>query len=82
MMTERLQLTLEVTPEQLESIEALAEEHGYSTPGDYLLALAEAEAVHAKQRLLDPLRESLLEAKRGEVYPIEQLSELLQEDED
>jgi hypothetical protein len=76
-MPDKVVLTINVTPEQRQRIEALAQERGYPSPDDYLLALVELDAEDedelTKEELLANLRQGLDEALRGEVYPIETL---------
>lgn len=43
-MTDKVVLTVDVTPEERERIEALARRRGYEALGDYVLALIESDA--------------------------------------
>jgi hypothetical protein len=76
-MSEKVALTINVTPEQRNKIETLAHERGYDAPDDYLLALVELDSDDetdlTKDEMLANLRQGLKEAMRGEFYPIETL---------
>lgn len=66
-------LVIDVSAEKLERITTLAREHGYDTPGEYLLALIDEQDEPTREEILANLRQGLKEAIRGEVHPIDTL---------
>jgi hypothetical protein len=73
-MADKESLVIDVTPEKKAHIEMLAHEHGYASPGEYLLALVDAlDDEPTKEELLANLRQGLKETLRGEVLPIDTL---------
>jgi hypothetical protein len=72
-MADKESLVIDVSVEKLERITTLAREHGYHTPGEYLLALADEQDELTKEEIMANLRQGLKEAVRGEVHPIDTL---------
>lgn len=81
-MTRLMPLTLNVTPEQHEKIEHLAEINGYDTAEAYALFVMEQLIDEpTKEEILEDIRVSFRQALRGETIPIEDvLAELEAED--
>lgn len=71
-MPEQVALTLHLTPEQLERVELVAEECGYSTAEEYVLNLIEDDTFETKAEILAGLRESLHQDMTGQTIPWEQ----------
>jgi len=69
-MADKESLIIDVTPEDRQRIEALARQHGYATPGDYLLALVDMQDDEpTKAQLIADLRQSLHEVATGQAIP-------------
>lgn len=72
-------LTIQITPEEHETLVQRSHEHGYERVDDYLraLALSEAEDDDPDERSLEDIREGikqgLREAMRGEYVPLDSL---------
>jgi hypothetical protein len=83
-MTDKVALTITITVEQRERIEAQAQERGYESPDDYLLALVESdvddEADMTKEEVLEDLRESIREAMTGKTIPAKDFLAALDDD--
>jgi len=82
-MTDKVVLTIDLTPEDRQRIEELAQRRGYNAASDYLLALVELdeEEFDEKQILLDDLRQSIHEAMTGQTVPASELRALLDDEE-
>jgi len=76
-MTGKVVLTIDLTAEDRKRIEELALRRGYSTVGDYLLALVEADADELTEAedvdIRAELKEGLRQALHGETVPLESL---------
>lgn len=69
-MADKEALILNVTPADRQRIEALAQQHGYNTVSEYLLALVDMQdAEPTKAQLIADLRQSLHEAATGQTIP-------------
>jgi hypothetical protein len=75
-MTDKL--TIDVTDEQRARIETLARQHGYDTPGAYLLSLVEEEPT--KEELFEEFREGWRDAMTGNTIPASKLRDFLNSD--
>ena len=92
-MSEKAPLTLDVTPQARQQIEALAQRRGYAALQDYLLALIESDAKahgetvnldeqeETKESLLEGFRQSWHEAMTGKTVPLSRLWDDLNDDE-
>ena len=76
-----------VTEDERHKLELQAHERGYKTVGEYLLALAEADAQIAPSDeeidevdVASRLREALEDVKAGRVYPYDKLREMIDDD--
>jgi hypothetical protein len=86
-----LDLVIHMTPEQREQVETMAHQRGYGGADDYLLALVDLDA-QGKLALLDTdddltqeqleanFKQGLKEVMTGQVYPIEQLWDVVDDD--
>jgi hypothetical protein len=83
-MTTLTPLTINVTPEQREKIEHLAEINGYETADDYASSMMELliEEAAIKEELLEGLRQSIHEMRTGQTVPASELHRLLTEDDE
>ena len=83
-MTALAPLTINVTPEQREKIEHLAEINGYDTADAYALSVMELwiEEAAIKEELLVGLRQSIHEMRTGQTVPASELHRLLSEDDE
>jgi hypothetical protein len=83
-MTTAEPLTINVTPEQRQKFEHLAEENGYDTPDEFALSVLEQFLKEpTKEEILEDMRESFREAFSGQTRPIaEVLAELEAEDDE
>jgi hypothetical protein len=83
-MTELFLLDTPVSENQREQLETQAHERGYKTVGEYLLALAEADALMTSDEdeidVASRLREALNDVKAGRVYPYSKLREMIDDD--
>jgi hypothetical protein len=79
-MPDKVALTIEVTPEERQRIEDRARQHGFDTPGDYLLSLVE-EDEPTKEELLNSFREGWAAAMKGDTIPASKLREFIEGDE-
>jgi len=83
-MGEREVLTLDVTHSEREQIEKLAEMHGYDSVQNYLLALVKADNEQfdfdTPEGLLNGLRESLRQAITGNIRPVSELWDELEDE--
>ncbi len=77
-------ITLNVTSEQRQTIEHLAEINGYETADAYALSVMELliEETAIKQELLEGLRQSIHEMRTGQTVPASELHRLLSEDDE
>lgn len=84
MMTSLAPLTINVTPEQRQKIEHLAEINGYDTADAYALAILEQFIEEpTEEEILEDIRISFSEALSGQTIPIEDvLAELEAEDDE
>jgi len=84
-MLEREVMTIDVTKEERQRIETLAQQHGYATARDYLLALvAEDAAVDEVDEYFDAdpesdFRQAWHEAMSNQIHPISTLWDDLDE---
>ena len=78
-MLDKIVLTVDVTQEERDRIEALAHEHGYTTAGEYLLSLAADE--QTQEELMEEFRQGWQAAKNGQTIPASKLWEALNSDE-
>lgn len=78
-MTDKVVLTIDLTPEDRQRIEELAQKRGYNAASDYLLALVEADELLANDDdeidIRAELKEGLRQALEGETVPLESLWE-------
>ena len=83
-MTTLAPLTINITPEQRQKIEHLAEINGYDTADAYALAILEQFIDEpTEEEILEDIRESFREAFDGQTIPIEDvLAELEAEDDE
>ena len=66
-MPEIEDLVIQVTHEKRLEIEVLAQQHGYGTVGEYLLALVDMQQEEpTKAQLVADLKQSLYEVKTGQ----------------
>ncbi len=85
-MAQLFLLDTPVSENEREQLEAQAHERGYKTVGEYLLALAKADAQITSIDEDDPidvagqLRNALEDMKAGRVYPYDKLREMLEDD--
>ena len=80
-MSEKVAMTIEVTPEERERINQLATQHGFTQPGDYLLSLVGLDQDElTKDELLANLRESIREAENGQIIPASEFLAALEDD--
>jgi hypothetical protein len=80
-MSDKIALTIDVTPEQRERIEHLAHQHGFDTPSEYLLSLVESDLEvdeeETKEQILEEFRQGWRAAMNGETIPASELSSTL-----
>lgn len=81
-------ITLPVTPEERQRIENIARRRGYAAVSDYLRDLLQQDAIThgepepfaedepSREVILERLRRSILEARRGDTLPLSALDEL------
>ena len=83
-MTISAPLTINVTLEQRQKIEHLAEINGYETADDYASSVMEIliEELAIKDELLEGLRQSIHEMRIGQTVPASELHRLLTEDDE
>jgi hypothetical protein len=79
-MSEKITLMIDVTPEERQRIENLARQHGFDTPGEYLLSLVE-EDKPTKEELINGFREGWAAAMKGDTIPASKLREFVESDE-
>jgi hypothetical protein len=87
-MAQLFLLDTPVSENQREQLETQAHERGYKTVGEYLLALAKADAEIALEDdeaeddidVASRLREALNDVKAGRVYPYSKLREMIDDD--
>ncbi len=79
-MTDKVILTMDVTPEERERIENQARLHGFETPTAYLLSLVEEDEL-TKEDLLNSFREGWAAAMNGDTIPASQLRDFIESDE-
>ena len=74
-MSDKVELTLDLTPEEHQQIEARAHQRGYDTPVDYVRALIESDAEAGGENLplTERFRRSLQDARAGKTHPISTL---------
>jgi hypothetical protein len=87
-MSDKVPLTIDLTLEEHQQIEEMAQRHGYDTPADFLHALvstviAEQEEYDfdTKEGILAGLRESWHQAMTGNTRPVSELWDALDADE-
>ena len=82
-MADKVVLMIDLTLEDRQRIEELAQRRGYSAASDYLLALVELdeEEFDEKEALLDDLRQSIHEAMTGQTIPASELRAALDDEE-
>ena len=81
-------IEIEVTPEQRQQIELLAQQLGFETPVDYVRSLIETDAkAHGQDLILDDdedpiqgFREGWHDAMTGNTYPVSTLWDDLDEE--
>ena len=83
-MTWLAPLTINVTPEQRQKIEHLAELNGYDTTDAYAQSVMELwiEEAAVKEELLEGLRQSIHDMRSGQTVPASELHRLLTEDDE
>ncbi len=84
-MAQLFLLDTPVSENKREQLEVQAHERGYKTVGEYLLALAEADALVVPSEddevdVASRLREALKDVKAGRVYPYDKLREMIEDD--
>ncbi len=83
-MVDREMLTLDLTHAERERIETLARQHGYDSVQTYLLALVKADDKQfdfdTPEGLANGLRESLRQAITGEIRPVSELWDALEDE--
>jgi hypothetical protein len=87
-MAQLFLLDTPVSENEREQLESQAHERGYKTVGEYLLALAKADAQNtlAAEELEDEvdvanhLRQALRDVKAGRVYSYDKLREMIEDD--
>lgn len=88
-MAQLFLLDTPVSENEREQLEAQAHERGYTTIGEYLLALAKADAQldslddepNEEIDVESRLRQALEDIKAGRVYPYDKLREMIENDE-
>ncbi len=88
LMAQLFLLDTPVSETEREQLETQAHERGYKTAGEYLLALAKADAqiVVSEEETDDEvdvasrLRQALEDVKSGRVYPYDKLREMIEDD--
>ena len=80
LMLDKVTLTIDVTPEERQRIEDRARQHGFASPGEYLLSLVE-EDEPTKEELLNSFREGWAAAMNGDTIPASKLREFVEGDE-
>jgi hypothetical protein len=84
-MAQLFLLDTPVSEHEREQLEAQAHERGYKTVGEYLLALAKADAEVTSPDddevdVASRLRQALNDVKAGRVYPYDKLREMIEDD--
>jgi hypothetical protein len=85
-MADKSALVIDLTVEERQRIETLAHKRGYAEPQDYLLALVNIDAesnpiLDEKSQLIADFREAWHDAMSGNIRPIEELWDDLNDDE-
>lgn len=86
-MAQLFLLDTPVSENEREQLETQAHERGYKTVGEYLLALAKADAQVTLSNeetddeidVVNQLRQALNDVKAGRVYPYEKLREMIED---
>jgi predicted transcriptional regulator len=75
-------VTITLTEEQQKRAETLAHQHGFSRSDEYLHSLIEdaLEGEPTDDEIIDALKDSLREAKRGEGMSVEEFRRWMSED--
>jgi hypothetical protein len=82
-MSDKITLTLDLTPEKNQQIQEQTRRRGYDDPEDYLLALVDWDAEEEDDFDEDPkaaFRQAWHEAMTGETYPASTLWDDLDDD--
>lgn len=87
-MAQLFLLDTPVSENEREQLEIQAHERGYKTVGEYLLALAKADAETTVSEeetddevdVVNQLRRALEDVKAGRVYPYDKLREMIEDD--
>ena len=82
-MAQLFLLDTPVSENEREQLEVQAHERGYKTVGEYLLALAKADAEAPLDDEVDVasrLRQALNDVKAGRVYPYDKVREMIEDD--
>jgi len=77
-MSDKVAVTVDLTKQEYERIEALAHEKGYEAVGEYLLSLAVDE--QTQEELAEEFRQGWLAAKNGKTIPASKLWDALNSD--
>ena len=85
-MADKNTLVIDLTVEERQRIETLAHKRGYAEPQDYLLALVDSDAesdqpIDEKSQLIADFRQAWHEAMTGDIHPIEELWDDLEDNE-
>ena len=82
-------ILVEFPADEMERITARAQELGYATPGEYMRALVEQDVADefehtelTNEQILEGLKESWREMKRGEVMTWEEMKQYLDSEDD
>jgi hypothetical protein len=86
---DQITLNITLTPEEHERVEEKARRRGYNTPDEYVRALIEADVMSADEvdyedddeTILEGIREGLRDALSGNVRPISELWDSLDNEE-
>jgi hypothetical protein len=83
-MSDKIALTIDVTPEEHQRITDLAHQHGFDSPGEYLLSLVDVvepeDDEETKEQVLEEIRQGWQAAMRGETIPASELWDALNSD--
>ena len=79
-MSDKVVLTLALTPEENERIQNLAQQRGYESTEAYLLALVEWDAEDAEEDPEASFRQGWHEVMTGQTYPVSTLWDFLDDD--
>ncbi len=80
-MSDKIALTIDVTPEEHQRIIERAHENGFDTPSEYVLALVEEDLEEdSHESIVESFKQGWREAMSGNTIPASKLWEALQDD--